>query len=172
MDQEATVSHDGYPLHRLNTGHMYTWLCLPIMRRQFASWIAKNYKTGCVLLSPTLRAFATVAPNGQITELAPPHKKFEFWQIANKPSARYAECACRNFYDEETGGPWGNRDKERNADIHHWACQCREVATATWDYAYAAAKARMAEKRAPEARPDERINKALELEGSAPIRSR
>lgn len=159
------MSHDGYPLHRLNTGHIRAWLCLPVIRRQLAEWLGKNYKTGCVLLSPSLRAFALISPRGQVTQLPPPHKKYQFWQIANKPSARYAECACRNYYDPESGGGWGERDRERAKDMHHPMCQCREVAVATWHAAFASATQRVADGRAPQARPDEWAKKAIELEG-------
>lgn len=156
---------DGYPLHRLNTAQARSWLLIPGVRRQTAEWLSKNYKTGCVVLSPELRAFAMVNPRGGIKALPWPYRKFEFWQIANKPSARYAECACRNFFDPESGGAWGDRDKERNADIHSFWCQAREVAIATWDQNYKSAVARIAEGRAPQKRPDEWNKTALELEG-------
>jgi hypothetical protein len=129
---------------------------IPAMRRQMAEWLGKNYKTGCVVLSPELRAFAKVSPTGRITALKWPYKKFQFFQISNKPSALYRECACRNFWDPESGGPWGARDKERMMDLHHWACQGREVAQAT---------ARVAENRTPEPRPDAWERKAKEFEG-------
>lgn len=158
-------NHDGYPLHRLNTGHIRAWLCLPVVRREMASWIGKTYKTGCVLLSPTLRAFALVSPSGQVTDLPPPHRKYQFWEIANKPSARYRECACRGYYDPESGGAWGERDKERMADVHHPHCQAREVAQVAWERAFTSASARVSENRAPQARPDEWVKDAKELEG-------
>lgn len=159
------MSLDGYPLHRLNSAHVRAWLTIPVFRKELSSWLAKNYKTGTVLLSPTLRAFATVSPTGDIVYLAPPHKKYKFWQIANKPSARYAECACRNFYDPESGGRWGDRDKEREADLHHPHCQGRRVAVSAWNRDYANASVRVSEKRPPQARPDEWIRTAKELEG-------
>jgi hypothetical protein len=132
---------------------------------QTANWLAKNYKTGVVVLSPELRAFALVSPNARITSLKWPFKKYLFHQIANKPSAIYRECACRNFYDPESGGAWGDRDKERMADMHHPHCQGREVAIAAWDLNYRTAVARVAENRAPQTRPDEWIKTAKELEG-------
>jgi hypothetical protein len=162
MSQPTT---DGYPLHRLNTGHIRAWLVSKTLRREMASFIAKTYRTGCVVLSPTLRAFALVAPNGVITELPLPHRKYQFHQIANKPSLRAGECACRNYWDPETEGPWGARDPERLRDIHHPHCQSREVASAAWTVAKQSADARVAEKRAPQARPDEWTRQAKELEG-------
>jgi hypothetical protein len=156
---------DGYPLHRLNSGHIKAWLLIPMLKREMASFLSKTYRTGCVVLSPTLHAFALVAPNGVITELPPPHRKFKFWQLANKPSLRAGECACRNFWDPETQGPWGGRDRERERDIHHPHCQSREVAGKAWDIAYQSATARVEEKRAPQARPDEWTRQATELEG-------
>ncbi len=153
------------PLHRLNTGHIRAWLFIPGMKREMASWLGKTYRTGCVLLAPTLRAFAVVSPTGLITELPPPHKRYAMWQIANAPSALAGECACRNFFDVETQGPWGNRDKERNANIHSPFCQFREVGAATWERAYKEATFRTSEKMKPEPRPDAWNRVAEELEG-------
>lgn len=158
------MTFDGYPLHRLNTAQVTAWLVLKNLRREMASFLSKTYRTGCVVLSPSLRAFALVSPNGVITELPPPHRKFEFWQLANKPSLRAGECACRNFWDPETEGPWGRRDREREQDIHHPHCQGRQVAAAAWDTAYRSATARVEEKKAPQARPDEWVRQAKELE--------
>lgn len=156
---------DGYPLHRLNTAHIKAWLLSRVLRREMASFLAKTYRTGCIVLGPTLHAFATVDPRGNITELPPPHRKFRFHQLANKPSASAGECACRNFWDPETEGPWGNREKERRRDIHHPHCQSREVSTVAWTLAKKSAEARVAEGRAPQARPDEWSKQAAELEG-------
>lgn len=161
----TTPTLDGYPIHRLNTGHMSAWLISKFLRREMASFLAKSYRTGVVVVNPTLHAFATVDPRGNITELPPPHRKFQFWQLANKPSARAGECACRNFWDPETEGPWGLRDRERERDIHHPHCQAREVAQKAWETAKVAAESRVAEKRAPQARPDEWTKQAQELEG-------
>jgi hypothetical protein len=155
----------GYPLHRLNTAQARSWLLLPIVRREMASWLGKNYKTGVVVLSPELRAFALVSPRGQITALRWPYQKYEFHQIANKPSLRYKECACRDFWDPESGGAWGERDRERNADIHSPFCQGREVAQTVWNHAYKVATSRVAEGKVPEPRPDSWNQKAKELDG-------
>lgn len=155
----------GYPLHRLNSGHIRAWLLIPMLKREMASFLGKTYRTGCVVLSPTLHAFALVSPNGVVTELPPPHRKYQFWQIANKPSLRAGECACRNFWDPETQGAWGDRDRERERDIHHPHCQSREVAGKAWQIAFESATARVEEKRAPQARPDEWTKQAAELEG-------
>lgn len=160
-----TFSLHGYPLHRLNTGHMTAWLCLPVLKREMASFLAKTYRTGVVALSPSLRAIAVVAPNGVITELPPPHQRFEFWQLANKPSARAGDCACLGFWDPEAGGPWRLREAEVRRDIHHPHCQAREVSSAAWSLAKRSADARVAEGRAPQARPDEWVRGARELEG-------
>lgn len=154
----------GYPLHRLNTGHIRVWLLSRELRRTMATFLAKTYRSGCVVLSPTLHAFATVAPNGVITELPPPHRRFHFWQLANKPSARAGECACLNFWDPETQGPWGARpDKDR--DIHHPHCQSRPVSSLAWQTAYDSATARKDQGLTPQARPDEWTRQAKELEG-------
>jgi hypothetical protein len=156
---------DGYPLHRLNTGHVSAWLVSKALRREMASFLAKTYRTGVVVLSPTLRAFALVAPNGVITDLPPPHLSYPFWKIANRPSVKAGECACRNFWTPECEGPWSlHRDAER--DIHHPHCQSRPVSTLAWDLAKRSAEARVKEHRAPQARPDEWTQQAKELESS------
>lgn len=167
----STPRYDGYPLHRLNTGHIRAWLFVPGLKRDMASFLSKTYRTGCVVLSPNLRAFALVAPNGSITELPPPHQRFRFWQIANKPSVRAGECACRNYWDPESQGPWGQRP-EASRDIHHPHCQGRQVSQNAWEVAKQSADARVAEKRTPQARPDEWVRQAQELEGQGVIRSR
>lgn len=160
-----SLSLHGYPLHRLNTGHMRAWLCLPVLRREMASFLAKTYRTGVVVCNPTLHAFATVSPNGVITELPPPHRVFQFWQLANKPSVVAGECACLNFWDPEIEGPWKLREDSVRRNIHHPHCQSREVSTAAWSLAKASAEARVAEGKAPQARPDEWVKQAAELEG-------
>lgn len=160
----TTIRYEGYPLHRLNSGHIRAWLFFPMLRRDMATFLSKTYRTGVVVLNPTLRAIALVAPNAVITELPPPHKKFEFWQIANKPSLRAGECACRNFWDPESQGPWGARP-EKDRDIHHPHCQSRPVAAQAWNVAYQSATARLEEGRAPQARPDEWVRQAQEIEG-------
>lgn len=159
------MTTEGYPLHRLNTAQCRSWLLLPAIRRDMAAWLGKNYKTGVVVLTPELRAFALVNARGRITALKFPFRKYLFHQIANKPSALYKECACRNFYDPESGTSWGDRDKERMMDMHHPFCQGREAAIMTWEKSFVSATARVAEKRAPQARPDEWIKTAKELEG-------
>lgn len=153
------------PLHRLNTGHIKAWLFVPGVKREMASWLGKTYRTGCILLSPTLRAFAVVSPTGIITELAPPHKRHQMWEIANSPSARAGECACRGFWDPETQGPWGARPKEREQNVHSPFCQFRQVAQATFDRAYKEATFRVSEGRVPEPRPDAWNRVAEEFEG-------
>lgn len=166
-----------YPLHRLNTGQARAWLMIPAMRRQMAEWLGKNYKTGCVVLTPELRAFAKVSPSGRVTALKWPYRKFLFHQIANKPSLIYGECACRNFWDPESGGAWGDRDDARKIDLHHPMCQGREVSMAVFERSYqsAVSRASVAEtlpdgtkrlvwKQNPQTRPDEWIRTAKELE--------
>lgn len=167
-----TYSLDGYPLHRLNTGHMRGWLCLPVIRREMASFLAKTYRTGVVVLNPTLRAFATVDPRGNITELPPPHRKFEFHQISNKPRLDAGECACRNYWDPESEGRWGDREEKVRKNEHHPHCQCRQASSAAWDLAKLSAETRVAEGRSPQARPDEWERQVKEIEGTGEIRSR
>jgi hypothetical protein len=120
---------------------------------------------GCVVLDPALKAFAKVAPNGQVTELVPPLKRFLFHQIDNKPSARYGECACRNYHDPESGEPWGNRDKERGLDIHHPFCQGREGSIQAYSQSYERGMDRLGRGLNPQARPDEWLRTIAEVTG-------
>lgn len=151
------------PLHRLNSGHMQAWLVLPWVRGEMVSFLAKTYRSGCFVTAPTLRVIAVVSPRGHLTELPPPHRRCEFHELANKPSIRAGECACRGFWDPESQGPWGARP-EASRDIHHPHCQCRAVSVMSWQRAYDSATARVAEKRSPQARPDEWSRQALALE--------
>lgn len=158
------MNFDGYPLHRLNSGHISAWLVSKALRREMASFLSKTYRTGVVVLSPTLRAFALVAPNGSITELPPPHRAYPFYAIANKPSVKAGECACREFWTPECEGPW-KLHPDADRDIHHPHCQSRPVSVLAWDLAKKSAEARVKENRAPQARPDEWTKTAKELEG-------
>lgn len=157
------MSYDDLPLHRLNTGHMRAWLVLPYVKREMVSFLAKTYRGGCAVVAPTLRVIATVSPRGHLTELPPPHRRVEFSALANKPSIRAGECACRGFWDPESQGPWGARP-EALRDIHHPHCQCRAVSVQSWQRAFDSATARVAEGRAPQARPDEWSRTAEALE--------
>jgi hypothetical protein len=146
---------DGYPLFRCNRALFAYWTAGGILRRQLCDTISKTWKTGAVLLTPKLYAVGFIAPNGIATELKPPYRRFEMWQICNKPSAKYQQCACRHYYDPESGSAWGKRDKERGQDLHHPHCQFERRAKEGWLMSYKSAVRRLSDGQAPQARPDE-----------------
>lgn len=147
----------GYPLFRCNRALFGYWASGGILRRQLANTIAKTWKTGVVILSPRLYAVGTVAPNGITAELKPPWRSFEMWQVCNAPSVVYKECACRTYYDPESGGAWGDRDDKRSREQHHPHCQFERKAMPGWKKSYQSAWQRKAQGLAPQARPDEWI---------------
>lgn len=157
------MSFEGFPLFRLNSLQILFWLKGGDFRRQITRLVSRTQRTGAVILSPTLRAIATVDPYGNFQELPPPHQKFEMWQICNKPSVKYMECACRNYYDPEVQGPWHLRDKERGMEMHHPHCQFDRTAKPVWTTNYQSATNRVAEKLAPQKRPDEWVKTRQEL---------
>jgi hypothetical protein len=151
---------EGFPLFRLNSLQILFWAAGNVLhgqnlRRELASMISKTYRSGCVVLSPTLYAIAVVRPNGEAIDLPPPFKEFEMWQVANKPSVRYDQCACRNYWDPEVQGPWRLRDKERGLDIHHPFCQFDRTAAPVWTQSYVTGTQRAKAHLDPQARPDE-----------------
>lgn len=156
-------SYDGFPLFRMNSDTVKYWLIGGALRRELANTIAKTWRTGVVVLSPTLYAIGIVRPDGSTEDLRPPFRSYHMWQIANKPSAKYGECACRNYYDPEVGGPWSMRERERGLDIHHPHCQFERTATAGWTQAYRSATARQDQGLNPQARPDEWVRTRQEL---------
>lgn len=151
----ATAGFDGFPLFRMNSAQTKLWLIVPSYKRQLADIVAKTYNTGVVMLSATLYAIATVNPRGGIIDLPPPHKQFHMWQVINRPSVAYNECACRKFWDPESGDEWGKRDKERMADIHHPFCQFKRTADAVFQEAGFSACERVHVGQSAQARPDE-----------------
>jgi hypothetical protein len=157
------MSLDGFPLFRLNSLTVRYWIAGGDFRRQIGNMISKTFKTGVVVLSPTLRAVGTVDPRGRCEDLPPPHRRFEMWQICNMPSLRYMECACRNYYDPEVQGPWYLRDKARNKDQHHPHCQFDRTAKTVWKTNHDQAHSRIAVHQAPQARPDEWVRTREEV---------
>lgn len=149
------MSLDGYPLFRCNRGLFLYWTARGILRRNLASTISKTWKTGVVILSPRLYAVGTVDPRGNCNELSEPYRQFEMWQVCNAPSVIYKECACRKFYDPESGGEWGDRDDRRSKNQHHPHCQFERRAAVGWKQSYLSAVRRLSEDKTPQARPDE-----------------
>lgn len=105
------------PLHMLTGNETKMWLGAGALRKAIAEKIRFNYPSGAAVLSISGHLIAYVQPNGAVRELPPPHRRFEKWQIANKPKPN--ECACREFYDPEIGGPW----RLRGTDDHHPVCE-------------------------------------------------
>jgi hypothetical protein len=149
------MTFDGYPLFRCNRAMFAYWAARGVLRRNLCNTIAKTWKTGAVILTPALYAVGTVDPLGRAEDLPGPYKQFEMWQICNAPSARYKECACRRFYDPESGGPWGARDDKRAREQHHPHCQFERRALPAWKQDYRSAWDRKRRGLAPQARPDE-----------------
>ncbi len=148
---------DGYPLFRCNRALFMYWTAGGILRRNLCNTIAKTWKTGVVILTPRLYAVGTVDPRGTGSPLEPPFRQFKMWQICNAPSVIYKECACRTYYDPESGGAWGDRDDRRSKDQHHPHCQFERRAESGWQKDYVNAVRRKSAGLTPQARPDEWI---------------
>lgn len=128
MTYERTTNyHDHVPIHRLNTPQTKLWLFGGDIRRRLASNLSKRYPSGVGVCSATLRLIAYVDPKGGFRELLPPHKKYEMYQISNKPLV--AECQCASFFDPEVQGPW----RDRGTDEHHPICQFERVSGKVFD---------------------------------------
>lgn len=160
----------GFPLFRLNSRQILFWTAGAIggvnLKRELASVIAKTWRTGVVVLSPTLYAIGTVDPRGNTSDLEPPFQQFEMWQVCNKPSVRYDECACRNYWDPEVQGPWRLREKERGMDLHHPHCQFDRTAKQVWTTNYRTGTERQAAHLNPQARPDEWVRTRTQILGA------
>lgn len=147
--RSSTPSDLPYPLHRLNTPQTKVWLISLEARRQIANALALKYRGGVGVLTATQRLFALVDPRGAIQELAPPHRRYEMWQIANRPQA--PECPCADYIDPEVQGPW----RERGSDLHHPLCQFDKTAASVFVRAAREAHARISAGMGPQERPDE-----------------
>ena len=116
-----------FPLHRLNIPRTKMWLISESTKRRMAAAFARMYRGGVGICSATLRLMAVVNPNGTFRELAPPFKKYEMWQIANKPAVPV--CPCADFFDPEVGGPWSQRGPSAG---HHPHCQFDQTSMAVF----------------------------------------
>lgn len=140
-----------YPLHRLNRPQTKIWLISEHARRQIASNLARQYRGGVGVLSATQLHFAFVDPRGAITELKLPLRRYEMWQIANRPQV--LECPCANYFDPEVEGPW----RERGSEGHHPLCQFDRTSQSVFSRAAKEAHARIARGGPAQERPDEWI---------------
>jgi len=113
-----------FPLHRLNIPRTKLWLISPTNRRRTAESLAKIYRGGVGVCSATLYLIAFVDPRGNIRDLVSPLRRYELWQIANKPKA-ITECPCREYFDPEVQGPYSERGSNAG---HHPLCQFERTA--------------------------------------------
>ena len=161
----AGLDYDGFPMFRMNSAMVKYWIAGGILRRRLADTVAKTWRTGVVMLNPTLYAVGLVDPRGIASDLAPPFRQFEMWQVCNAPSVKYGECVCRHFYDPEVQGPWSQREKERGMDIHHPHCQFERTAVAGWKHGMKSAVNRRNQGLRAQTRPDEWVRTRRELIG-------
>lgn len=149
----STPSALPYPLHRLNTPQIKSWLSIDSWKHEQAARLAERYRTGVGVLSPTMYLFALVDPRGGIRELVAPFHRYEMWQIANQPETE--ECPCGQFFDPEAQGPWRTRP-EFERGVHHPFCQFDPFAKNVFARAAAMAIDRLEQGHGnPQARPDE-----------------
>jgi hypothetical protein len=127
-----------FPLHRLNSPRTKLWLISPTSKKRTAWALSRMYRGGVGVCSATLRLIAYVDPRGGVTELPPPHKRYEMWQIANRPNP-VTECPCGNFFDPEVQGPY----RDRGTDTHHPMCQFDRTAKGVFGEAMNRAATRM-----------------------------
>lgn len=151
----TNYGYEGFPMFRLNSALVRYWIAGGFLRRNLANTIGKTWKTGVVVLNPNLYAIGTVDPRGNPSDLAPPFTQYQMHQVCNKPSVRYNQCACRNFWDPEVQGPWKLRDKERGLDMHHPHCQFEKTSVRGWGQDYQRAIERKRQGLSAQARPDE-----------------
>lgn len=159
----SCIDYEGFPMFRMNSSMVKYWIARGILRRKLADTIAKTWNTGVVVLNPTLYAIGLVDPRGVASDLAPPFRQYEMWQVCNKPSVRYDQCVCRHFYDPEVQGPWRLRDKERLADVHHPHCQFERTAVRGWKHGLQSAVTRKKQGLSSQTRPDEWVRTRQEI---------
>lgn len=115
------------PVHRLSTPLTRAWAINRDARHRLARWLAATYaKTGVAVCTDLLFVVAWVNPLAQIKFATPPFRRVERHQCANNPT--WSECACRAWFDPESGGPWGERKTPR----HHPLCIYDEKAMGRW----------------------------------------
>lgn len=149
-----------YPLHRLNTPQTKVWLISEGAKRQIAAALVRRYPGGVGVLSATQRLFALVDPRGNVRALPPPHRRYEMWQISNRPDL--PECPCANFFDPEVGGAWRECGYEAG---HHPLCQFDRTSEKVFVLAAERANGRLNQGLAPQDRPDEWIKIREEVAG-------
>ena len=168
FDPKSSTPHDlPFPLYRMNTPQTTVWHMSEYARNQFAKNLVKKYKGGIGILSFDQLLIAKVDPRGNIQLLPAPHKRFEMWQIANRPELE--ECPCANFIDLEVEGPWRERGGRYG---HHPFCQFDKTAAPVFDRAGKEARSRLSQGHGPQERPDEWLRMREEANGSPIIRSR
>ena len=119
------------PYYRMNSAVTKLWLISPEARNRLATRLTQKHRSGVGMCSATLHLIAYIQPNGVIRELPPPHRTMNMWQMVNKPERQV--CACYDYYDPESHGPWGDRPNEQ---AHHPMCQFERVAEKVYERAH------------------------------------
>ena len=143
------------PLHRLNQPQTKVWLMGGALRQMMVNHLRQRYPGGCGVLSATNYHFAFVMPNGNVREIPPPYKRYEMWQISNRPATPV--CPCGEFFDPESGGPWKLRAREGQ---HHPVCQFSKSSVETYQ------RIERAHLEGVKMRPDEWIRMQQRAEGT------
>ena len=116
------------PLIRLDPKQTGFWYLNTGIRQLVANVFFKKYGP-CVVLSAELYAIAVVELGARLRLLEFPYRRFEMWQITNKPEP--ADCYCRQYFDMEVQGAWSERDLNR----HHPMCIYKQTAQSVFDAA-------------------------------------
>lgn len=98
------------------------WLLSKSWKMEQARILLLGYKGGCGVCAATCRLIAVVTPDGNVRDLKRPFKKYELWQMQNKPAPN--ECPCANYYDPEVQGPY----RDKGLRDHHPFCQFEQTA--------------------------------------------
>jgi hypothetical protein len=144
LTKDVPYSVNHVPLHRLNQVLTRIWMFEEThqARRQLVKSLNKRYPSGVGVVSATLFLIAFIAPNQSVRNLMPPFRKYEMWQMNNKPAP--PECACANFVDPENDcRPW----RERGSREHHPVCQFERTSSKVFE--------RMVNRPAGKERPDD-----------------
>ena len=115
------------PLVKLDVAQTGFWFLQPAVRMLVGRVFAKKYGR-CVVLTAELDAVGIVSETGQIKALDFPYRRFQMWQIANKPEP--VDCECSNYYDMEVEGAWKARDLRE----HHPMCIYTRTAAPVFEH--------------------------------------
>ena len=139
------------PYYQLTRSQTRLWPLGGEHRKRIAKAVVQRCPGGAAVVEFYGRVIAYVAPNEGVRELAPPFKRVHRHQIVNAPGPD--QCACREYYDLESHGPWHLRPDAQGR--HHPLCEFKSTAQAVFEAAT----------RHPHARPDAILRKEAELLG-------